>query len=850
MPTYVAIAVNVPRVSGVYHYHLPDALEGILKIGHLVEVPFGRRRVQGVVVDFVSQPEVTETKPVTALVESQAVLTEAQISLAQHMAHTNLTPWAYWIDLMLPAGLAQRADTLFSLGSRYPLPQGQRITPLQKRILGLIAQRGDLTGRQITRAMSRVNWRASIQGLVRKQILNSKPVLSAPGVQPKMVRTVQLIGTPNQIEASSDLLGRRSSQAYQRRKFILQYLKDNPGEMEVAIVLNASGGNTADLIKLSGLGLIKLGERQTWRDPLEEVGNEFYEVPKLTSAQQTCLSEVLNALEGVHNGKKVRPILLHGVTGSGKTEIYLQAVQAVLNQGKQAIIMVPEIAMTPQTINRFVGRFGERVGLLHSRLSIGERYDTWRRAQSGELDVIVGPRSALFAPLARIGLIVLDECHDASYYQAEPPFYHARQVAVEYAGLIGSICLMGSATPDIESAYQAEQGKWQYLSLPDRILAHRKTVQAQVASLHGNSHYRPFEEQADTMELPPVSVVDMRLELKGGNRSIFSRLLQDALDDILSQGQQAILFLNRRGMATYVFCRDCGLVIKCPQCDLPLTSHNPPQFSKQRAGGTGSLECHHCGYRRNIPNKCPQCGSQRIRQLGTGTERVEAEVQAHFPRARTIRWDYETTRQKGSHTEILNAFAAHKADILIGTQMLAKGLDLPLVTLVGVVLADVGLNLPDYTAAERTFQVLTQVAGRAGRSPLGGQVILQTFDPEHYVIKAAAAHNFRAFYQQELQYRKQLGYPPYKRLVRLEYRSLNKTQAETIAQKMAAQIKTWLDEEGKRNTEMIGPAPCFFEREGGYYRWQIVLRGADPLSVLAGRRINDWRVEQDPISLL
>jgi primosomal protein N' (replication factor Y) len=276
----------------------------------------------------------------------------------------------------------------------------------------------------------------------------------------------------------------------------------------------------------------------------------------------------------------------------------------------------------------------------------------------------------------------------------------------------------------------------------------------------------------------------MRQELKSGNRSIFSHALQDALEKILKQGQQAILFLNRRGMSTYVFCRDCGLVVRCPQCDLPLTYHNPLHSVQNQPAGAGYLDCHHCGYRRKMPTKCPQCGSERIRQLGTGTERVEADVKALFPQARTLRWDYETTRQKGAHTEILISFSAHKADILIGTQLLAKGLDLALVTLVGVVLADVGLNLPDFMAAERTFQVLTQVAGRAGRSPLGGQVILQTFDPDHYVIQAAAVHSFKAFYNRELQYRQQLGYPPFKRLVRLEYRSLNNKQAETTAQKM------------------------------------------------------------------
>ncbi|MGW8250433.1 MAG: replication restart helicase PriA, partial [Anaerolineales bacterium] len=440
----------------------------------------------------------------------------------------------------------------------------------------------------------------------------------------------------------------------------------------------------------------------------------------------------------------------------------------------------------------------------------------------------------------RIGLIVLDECHDQSYYQSEPPFYDAVQAAVAYAGLTGAVCVLGSATPDVTATYRAVKGEWQYLRLPARILAHREAVKAQVERMHKTSRYQPFEGEADVIELPPVQVVDMRQELKDGNRSIFSRELHQALSDVLEQQLQAILFLNRRGTSTYVFCRDCGYAMKCPRCDLPLTFHAPQ----------AALTCHHCGYRRKMPRTCPQCGGSRIRQFGTGTERVEAEVQALFPDVRTLRWDYEVTRKKGSHDTILRLFSSHRADVLVGTQMLAKGLDLPLVTLVGVVLADVGLNLPDYTAAERTFQVLAQVAGRAGRSPLGGRVILQTFQPEHYVIQAARYHSYRSFYQQELGFRQELGYPPFMQLVRLEFRHTDPHAAEESALQMAAQIKDWIDEEGRRSTDLIGPAPCFFARVGGLYRWQVVVRGPEPVSLLRGRNLGAWRIEVNPPSLL
>jgi primosomal protein N' (replication factor Y) len=343
-----------------------------------------------------------------------------------------------------------------------------------------------------------------------------------------------------------------------------------------------------------------------------------------------------------------------------------------------------------------------------------------------------------------------------------------------------------------------------------------------------------------SLPLPPVKLVDMRQELKQGNRSIFSRALQEELAHVLENGQQAILFLNRRGSSSYVFCRNCGLSLRCPRCDFPLTYHSEGE----------ALTCHMCGYRRDMPHKCPKCGSAAIRQLGTGTEKVESEVQALFPEARILRWDAETTRQKGSHDLILSHFSNHHADLLVGTQMLAKGLDLPLVTLVGVVLAEVGLNLPDYRAGERVFQLLTQVAGRAGRSPLGGQVILQTFQPEHYVIQAAAKYDFDGFYALELDKRRQIGYPPFCRLARLEFRHLQNEQAERAAQMLAEQLKLWIQEGGHSASEIIGPAPCYFSRLSGYYRWQVLLRSPDPAAILRGRSLQGWRVEMDPVSVL
>ncbi|MFZ2096031.1 MAG: primosomal protein N' [Anaerolineales bacterium] len=851
MTIYVEVAVNVPQVSGTFHYHLPDELEGVVQPGHLVEVPFGRQQVQGVVFRFVAEPEVPETKPVSSLLDPQAVLTPLQIRLASELAEATLAPLAACIDAMIPPGLAQQADTLYQKST--PLyPVTHALTTLQNRILKQLSERGPLRGRQLDNAFKHADWRASMRSLVRQGLVSTQTVLPEPTVQAKTIRTAQLARTIEQAEEQMSSLARAGTPALGRRQAILRLLIHEPEAVDVAWLYAESGGNLSDLKALAKRNLVQLGEAEVWRDPLERMEFVASEPPELTNDQKAAWEQIRTGIGQAAQGKTVQPYLLHGVTGSGKTEIYLRAVDETLKLGRQVIVLVPEIALTPQTIRRFVSRFPGVVGSMHSRLSAGERFDTWRRARLGEISLIVGPRSALFTPFAKLGLIVVDEFHDDTYYQAEiQPHYHAREVAVEYAKMAGAVCILGSATPDIVSRYHAAQREWHYLSLPQRILAHRQAVESQVKKFGISSQYRRIGEQTETIDLPPVEVVDMRMELQAGNRSIFSRALTNSLNEILKHEQQAILFLNRRGSATYIFCRDCGYILKCPRCDLPLTFHVAgAKFGVRTIITEDQLNCHYCGYKRKMPTSCPQCNSQRIRQYGTGTEKVEAEVQRLFPEARTLRWDFETTRQKGAHDIILGHFVNHHADVLIGTQMIAKGLDLPLVTLVGVVLADVGLSLPDMRSAERTFQVLTQVAGRAGRSPLGGQVILQTFLPENYVIQAASRHDYQAFYQQELEYRRELHYPPFSQLVRLEYRHRDPEHAEKIAQAMSAQIRTWLLEENLHETDLVGPVPCFFSRMGGLYRWQLVLRGPNPASLLRGRQLGDWRVEVNPPSLL
>lgn len=814
---YFEVAVNVPQISGVFHYHAPAELEGRLTTGHLVTVPFGAQTVQGVVLKPVATPEVPETRPVGDLLDDLPVLTDSQIRFAVHLAETTLSPLASVIALMLPPGLSQQADTEYTAATLGPgnMP-GTKLSKTQTQLLALLQQRGARRGRQIDRAIPRTDWRSAARSLVQRGILTTRAVLPPPSVRPKFIRTAQLAVRPEKAEAALPNLGSTAA-TQERRTRMLRFLVQEGVPVSVSWVYAHSGGSLSDLQILADKDLIQLRETEIFRDPLEGIEvAEARKRPELTPDQQAAWQPIFAALE---TGPS-KPFLLHGITGSGKTEIYLRAVEKTLAAGRQALVLVPEIALTPQTVRRFMARFPGEVGLIHSRLSPGEQYDTWRRVRSGDLNVIVGPRSALFTPLKDIGLIVLDESHDGSYYQSEPPFYHARDAAVDYARLTGAVCILGSATPSIESTFAAENGRMHHLFLKKRIMT-------------GGS--------GDRGELPVVTTIDMRTELKTGNRSIFSRKLQEALAETLTRNEQAILFLNRRGTGTYVFCRTCGHTIRCPRCDeVALTYHRTDE----------ALRCHHCGYSRNMPEKCPACKSTAIRHYGMGTEKVEEEVRNFFPQARTLRWDFETTRKKGAHDLILTHFSNHQADVLIGTQMLAKGLDLPMVTLVGIVLADVGLHLPDFRAGERAFQTLTQVSGRAGRGARGGQVVLQTFNPDHYVLRAAALHDYAGFYRQESGYRREIGYPPFKQLVRLEYRANDAARAEGAAEALAAHLQALIRKYGQKQTEVIGPAPCFYARLDGRYRWQIILRGPDPAALLAGLTLKDWRVEVNPQSLL
>ena len=570
--------------------------------------------------------------------------------------------------------------------------------------------------------------------------------------------------------------------------------------------LAQAGGTAAAATSLAARGLALKGTRGVRRVPVEFRLSEE-DLSREMPATQPQAAAIATVIAGLGSG---RGFLLHGVTGSGKTEVYLRLTAEALARGHGAIVLVPEIALTAQVVARFVARFGDRVALLHSALSAGERYDEWRRVLDGVADVVVGSRSALFAPIEELGLIVVDEEQEPSYKQESAPRYHAVDTARELGRLSGAAVVLGSATPRVVTYAAAKAGAITLLPLPERVL---------------------------DLPLPKTTVVDLRLELKANNRSTLSSALRTALVRTVAKGEQAILYLNRRGFATVVLCRDCGYVVPCPACEIPFALH-----------ADGRLVCHRCGREEpRAPTICPRCGSTRIRHLGVGTQRVEEDVRAAVPKARLARLDRDAVKRKGAHAAMYERMRSGHAQVIVGTQMVAKGFDLPRVSLVGIVNADTQLSLPDFTAAERTFELLTQVLGRSGRGTVGGEGILQTYLPEHYAIVAAAAHDYATFAEHELRARRRFGYPPFGRLVLLQ----TSAAKETTVERRAAELATKLRAEAARDADVLGPAPAFAAKRAGSYRAQLVLRGDRPTAVLDRVDVGpEWAVDVDPMTLL
>ena len=594
-------------------------------------------------------------------------------------------------------------------------------------------------------------------------------------VKPKEKKVLRLLIPEEQLEA---VTAEAEKKSYKARVRLFKALKENPLiPYEVASgQMNLSAATLKPVIEK---GYVALESEEIFRNPVKNAGSRVKAVD-LNGEQQA----VADAFCEDYEAGKRETYLIHGITGSGKTEVYMEMISRVISEGMQVIVLIPEIALTYQTVMRFYGRFGNRVSIINSRLSAGERYDQFERARGGDIDIMIGPRSALFTPFSRLGLIIIDEEHEGAYKSEVVPRYHARDVAVKRAQMQNASVVLGSATPSLEAYTKALRGEYRMFSLHTRAKADSR--------------------------LADVAVVDLREELKDGNKSIFSRRLQQMISDRLEKKEQIMMFINRRGYANFVSCRSCGEAIKCPHCDVTLTLHKDNR-----------LVCHYCGYSIPMPDKCPSCGSPYIANFGVGTQKIEMMTKKMFPQARVLRMDLDTTSKKGGHEEILSAFAEGDADILIGTQMIVKGHDFPDVTLVGVLAADLSLYTPDYRAAERTFQLLTQAAGRAGRDARHGDVIIQTYNPEHYSIVTAAEQDYETFYHQEMAYRRLMKYPPVNVLFTVQMASKSEAALVEAADRLAAHITPQADEE---KVQMIGPVDASVYKINDIYRKILYLK--------------------------
>ena len=781
---WVEVLVDSPGTQGLYTYSLPTELS--VESGDIVSVPFGMQLTGGIAIRLVATPPIdldpARIRPIEDVVTS-GFFKDSYWRLLEKIADYYSTDLMSAIRVALPPGLLGKSQRRVRLSPNLPPGAETFCSAIARKVLRLLQSQkdGDYSVnylRNQVKGASRGIRELSKRGWVENYLEPPKRA------KPKLKTAVTLV-TNSLLE---DLTTRQQE--------IVRVLKNRGGELWLKDLIDLCRTTKATVEKLETKGYVILSEREILRK--EQGILQAGDKPKELSPAQADALSIINAQSDYAQ------ILLHGVTGSGKTEVYLQAIAPILEQGKSALVLVPEIGLTPQLTDRFRARFGDRVCVYHSKLSAGERYDTWRQTIQGEPQVVIGTRSAIFAPLPNLGLIVLDEEHDSSFKQDRPtPTYHARKVAQWRAGLENCPVVLGSATPSLESltAVGADVGARHALPLSNE--------QEKPATF-----YLSLPERIGDRPLPQVSIIDLRQELSRGNRSIFSLSLQKAIAEMQEQGQQGILFIPRRGHSTFVSCRSCGYVMECPDCDVSLSYHHTHE------GAAKLLRCHYCNHTKIQPKICPECNSPYLKFFGSGTQKVTQELAKLFPKLRTIRYDSDTTKNKGQHRQLIDRFIHQEADILIGTQMLTKGLDIAGVTLVGIIAADGLLHRSDYRAAERAFQTLTQVAGRAGRGDTPGRVILQTYSPEHPVIQAVKTHNYNDFSVTELEQRAELNYPPYGNLILIKLSSIDEGEVERAAETLADRLIDILDPE----FEILGPAPANIMRVARRYRWQILLK--------------------------
>ncbi len=805
----VVVQIEVAGLPQPLTYSVPPAL--LVAVGDAVLVPFGAQTAAGYVIglrDDCPAEMAAKIKPLTARIENAPTFGTDLRDLAQWVTEQTLCDWRDALRLIVPDVMSSQIKTTLTLADDWDEKlAGSRAAAQKDLAAALAALGGSAEPGRLAKALGLAKPGPALLELRKKGIVSEERSVKLPPARRKMVRLLRLA-------VSGDIAGEEASRLERsgaaRQARLLKALIAAESESKAAkmpmsgLAVGASAGAAAKA--LADKGLASYNEVPMRRDPFQFFGFVAGDAPPLTDAQAAAAATIGRHIQA----RGGQTLLLFGVTGSGKTEVYLDAVGQTLNAGRTALILLPEIGLTAQVLDLFKARFGaDEVAVLHSALSLGERHDEWRRIQLGEARVVVGARSAVFAPVPDLGLLILDEEHDGSYKQDSSPRYHARDAARFRAVQTGATVVLGSATPSVESYYKAQTGEYTLIEMPERISA------------------RP---------LPPVSVVDLRDEMKPPPapipkkgetkpepppRSVFGAELSASLACCLDKREQAILFLNRRGFASFLLCRDCGFTFHCPNCDVSLTYHHAGRY----------LQCHHCDFKRRSPDACPKCAGLRLRPFGLGTEKVEDAVRLQFPAARTLRMDRDTMSRKGAHAETLRAFRRGDADILIGTQMVAKGLDFPNVTLVGVVSADMALNIPDFRAPERTFQLLTQVAGRAGRGKVPGTVVVQTFSPEHESIQFASRHDYVGFYASEISQRQELGYPPYSHMANVVFTDESEDEARQRSQRLAEILRAEIGIDGA--VQLLGPVACPLSRLRNRYRWHLALRAPTKPTLLS-----------------
>lgn len=779
-PEFVEVALPVP-LRQTFTYRLPVGLRENVKLGARILVPFGKRQLTGYAVAlhrFLNpelEIEAENIKDALELLDSEPLLNAEILRLTQWAADYYAAAWGEMLKASLPAGINASIEQIYTITARGrdELLTVTAAKTLKTQILQFLAEYGETASRELFTRFGESSAKRTLRELTKIGWASVFYRTLTTQVKPKRRKAVRLLPPeahqPNQ---------KAFTEAQEK---IVETLMKADGEILFTDLIELTETSASAINTLEKRGILEVFVIEVRRDPLASVTLPELLNLTLTDAQTEVLKEINFALEA----GKYKAFLLHGVTGSGKTEIYIRAMQTALERGKSSLMLVPEIALTPVFSRRLRAVFGDAVAILHSNLSTGERFDEWRRIKSGAAKIVIGTRSAVFAPLENVGLIVVDEEHDSSYRQHESPFYHGRDAAIVRAHSANAVVVLGSATPALESFHNAQSGKYQYLSLPNRV---------------GN---RP---------LATAELVDMREVFKtDGKDTIFSPQLLEAIEETHSKGEQSIILLNRRGFSQFILCRSCGEAIRCQNCDITLTFHKRE----------GNLVCHYCNHRERTPHKCPSCEGKFLFFVGEGTEQIEDILKRKFSNLRIARIDRDTTKRRKMFEETLMEFSRGEIDMLVGTQMLAKGHDFPNVTLVGVISVDAGLALPDFRAAERTFQLLTQVAGRAGRGELAGRVLIQTFHPEHYALKHARTQNYDNFYGEEIRFRRNLNYPPFVALASITIKHANYNYAFDHAQILRDCLQKL---NAEKNFIILGPAPAPLARLKGEHRLQILLK--------------------------